>query len=183
MIGWREEQFPSYIRDMYSTRKIHCHLLGSRALGGFWMQKPWKTFCLSLQILMHYLSDCPGDKALNAFKWLVLEPGNPLHCQCFHFNQRFPALLHSPGHTALSCLQLRSTHGLSLKASSPHFPALRKGKRAFNGNIEKALQHSVLWNSISHITICHYALKHSALKLLSQALFSSTPECLTKASV
>lgn len=70
----------------------------------------------------------PGDKALNAFKWLVLEPGNPLHCQCFHFNQRYPVLLHSPGHTAFSCLQHRIIHGLSLKASLPHFPALKKEK-------------------------------------------------------
>lgn len=101
------EKLPPWFLNAEALENILLELAGADAL----------PYCL-----------CPGDKALNAFKWLVLEPGNPLHCQCFHFNQRYPALLHSPGHTALSCLQHRSIHSLSLKASSPHFPALKKGK-------------------------------------------------------
>lgn len=95
---------------------------------------PWFLNAETLENTLLELADpdalpywlCPGDKALNAFKWLVLEPGNPLHCQCFHFNQRYPALLHSPGHTALSCLQHRSIHGLSLKAPRLIFQHWRK---------------------------------------------------------
>lgn len=62
--GWREEQFPSYIKRYAWHQEKPLPSTGILEPGdqqsshrGFWMQERWKTFCLGLQILTHYLTD------------------------------------------------------------------------------------------------------------------------------
>jgi len=105
---------------------------------------------------MHYLyqlgrdSFCPCDKVLNTFKWLFLDPCNRLHCQCFHFNQQYLALLRSPGHTNLAAMisafcffwdRAQEQPQFTPKSLLASFSSAEEREIAFNGNFEKALQH------------------------------------------
>lgn len=162
------------------------------------MQKHWKTFCLNSQIPMHYFISLEGTRSARKIKHLMLlnsfflDLCNPLHCQRFHFNQWYLALLHNPSRAGLVAMlsafllfwdAAQEQSQFAPKSLLASFSSTEEREIAFNGNFEKALQHLSLWNSIYCNTIFHYALKRSGLKLLSQTLFFSVPTTLSKALV
>lgn len=117
------EKLPPWFLNAEALENILLELAGADAL----------PYCL-----------CPGDKALNAFKWLVFGA------------RQSPPLPVLPFQSEISCPSAQPwSHRSFLSAAQEHpqfvpksllasFSGTEGRKIAFNGNIEKALQHSVL---------------------------------------